>query len=331
MGAGRGPTAFTRPVGYARGVVSAVRLARADLRRLLYNLIYFGEAVVAGRYLAKRGCTHVHTHYATTVALLAARVFPFKISASIHGSAEFIDPDAQRLREKIEICEFVRAISTYGRSQLMLASPPSEWEKFVTARLGVDASDFETAPFRETATPFRLVAVGQLQPAKGFHIVLEALAVLVSAGRDISLTLVGNGPDRQSLERQALRLGIASRVTFTGALTQPGVRSVLQASDAFVLASFAEGIPVVLMEAMATGLPCVASRITGIPELIEHGREGLLVTPSDTDALAAAIAQLADRPDERLAMRNAARERICRQYDLATNTAELASVFRRRV
>jgi glycosyltransferase involved in cell wall biosynthesis len=329
-------TLATRPAGYVAGLALAVRLARADVGRLAYNLFYFGEAVVAGRHLWRRGCTHVHTHYASNVAVLAARVFPFELSATIHGSAEFIDPVAQRLREKIAACDFVRAISMYGRSQLMLASPAHMWGKFEVVRLGVDAGEFSAgatpaAAPRPAPAPLRLVSVGQLQPAKGFYVLLDALASLVRSGRDVVLTIVGDGGERAGLEAHARRLGVGERVRFTGALHQGDVRAVLRDSDVFVLASFAEGVPVVLMEAMASGLACVATRITGIPELVEHGEDGLLVTPADDEALARAVARLDDDPDLRRRLGAAARGRVGREYDLHTNVRQLAAVFRRRV
>lgn len=324
-------TALGRPGGYAAGLATALRLARGDLRRLAFNVIYFGEAVVAGRVLRAAGCTHVHTHYASNVALLAARVFGFELSASIHGSAEFIDPVAQRLREKVAACTFVRAISSYGRSQIMLATPPEEWHKVEVVRLGVDPAVFTgRSPVTEPG-PFRLVSVGQLEPAKGFPLLLDALSMLVRGGRECVLTIVGGGSERVALEAHACRLGVRDRVTFTGALNQVEVRRVLSESDCFVLASFAEGIPVVLMEAMAAGVPCVATRITGIPELIEDGVSGLLVTPADTDALAAAIGTLHDDMGLRRRVADAARERIGREYNLEMNVDRLVQVFRSRM
>jgi glycosyltransferase involved in cell wall biosynthesis len=324
-------TLAAHPVRYAAGCAAAVRLAGADLTRLAYHLFYFAEAVVAGRRLWRAGCTHVHTHYATTVAVIAARVFPFRLSASIHGSAEFIDPRAQRLREKIAACDFVRTISLYGRSQLMLASQPEEWGKFFVARLGVDAGEFAPAPRPGRAGPFRLVSVGQLQPAKGFPVLLDALAALVRGGRDVALTIVGGGAGRADLEAQAARLGVGERVTFTGPLNQHEVRAVLADADCFVLASFAEGIPVVLMEAMAAGVPCVATRITGIPELIEDGVSGLLVTASDEAALAAAVARLADDAGLRARIAAAGLATIRRDYDLTANVGQLVREFAARI
>jgi glycosyltransferase involved in cell wall biosynthesis len=324
-------TLCVRPLGYASGIAAAVRLAGADLRRLAYHLFYFGEAVVAGRRLARVGCSHVHTHYATTVALLAARVFGLELSASIHGSAEFIDPRAQRLREKVAACAFVRAISSYGRSQVMLAAPVAEWPKVELVRLGVELDRFRPTAQRGAPSPFRLTSVGQLQPAKGYHLLLDALAALVAAGHDVTLTLAGDGPDRGALEAHARSAGIDGRVVFAGEVNQDEVRRLFAETDAFVLPSFAEGIPVVLMEAMASGLACVATRITGVPELVADGESGLLVTPADEHELAAAIHRLKADDALRARIGRAARARVEASYDIARNVRALAAVFERRL
>lgn len=142
---------------------------------------------------------------------------------------------------------------------------------------------------------------------------------------------MGDGPYRSALEQQAFELGLSGCVLFEGALDQPELRRVYSEAHVMVLPSFAEGLPVVLMEAMATQLPCIASQITGIPELVEHGSSGLLVIASHEEQLAAAMMCLIDSPatGERLAI--AARERILRDFDLHTNAARLADIFRRRL
>lgn len=321
-------TLVDRPLGFARGLATALKLAGPDFVRIAYHLIYFSQAVVAGRYFVRNRCTHVHTHYAATVGVIAASIFGFELSASIHGSAEFINPGPSRLREKIAACTFVRAISFYGRSQLMLASPPSEWPKLEVVRLGVDPHAFPYIA-RGAAEPraFRLLTIGQLQPAKGVHLLLDAVALLVHEGRDVVLTIVGDGPERAALIAHAERLRVSGRVTFAGALSQNPVRELLSKADGFALASFAEGIPVVLMEAMASGVPCVATRITGIPELIEDETSGLLVTPADTSALAIALRRLVDDDKLRSRLAKCGREAIVRDYDLARNTAHLVHIF----
>ena len=326
-----------RPGRYAAALGYSVRLGRTDVRQIVYNLFYFVEGVVVARWMEQRGLDRLHTHYAANVAIVVAKLLPVPVSATIHGSAEFIDPTAHRLREKVAACAFVCAISQFGRSQIMRATPPDEWAKVELTPLGVDpdgAGGLAAAPrpggVADAGAPFRLACVGQLQPAKGYHLLLEAVAAVVEAGRAVTLTVVGDGPDRDALRAHADRLALGPRVSFVGALNQDAVREVYGRADAFVLASFAEGVPVVLMEAMAAGVPCVATRITGIPELIRDGIDGLLVTPSSVDELAEAIGRLIDDPALRAALAASARRRVEERYNLTTNVQRLADVFRRR-
>ena len=323
-----------RPARYVAALGYSIRLGRTDLRQIAYNLFYFAEGVVVARWMEQRGLDRLHTHYAANVAIVVAKLLPVRVSATIHGSAEFIDPTAHRLREKVAACAFVCAISQFGRSQIMRATPPDEWAKIELTPLGVESApraDLRVGPPPAGANgAFRLACVGQLQPAKGYHLLLEALAALAAAGRAVTLTIVGDGPDRDALLAHAGRLALGQRVAFVGALNQEGVRKVYACTDAFVLASFAEGVPVVLMEAMAAGVPCVATRITGIPELIRDGVDGLLVTPSSVDELAHAIGRLIDEPGLRATLARSARRRVAEQYNLTTNVQRLADVFRRR-
>lgn len=320
------------PAGYVRGLRAARRLAGADLKRFAYHLAYLAEAAVVGRWVERRGHRHLHVHYASTVGLLVGEVFRVRVSATIHGSAEFIDPVLQHIREKVRALDFVVAISKYGRSQLMYNSDPAYWHKIHVVPLGVDTTGLapeRTLSSGDAGRTFELSCVGQLQPAKGVHVLLDAVALLAARGRRVRLTLVGDGPYKASLGARARELGI--EVVFTGRLGQAEVSHVYARSDAFVLASFAEGVPVVLMEAMRHGVPCVATRITGIPELIRDGVDGLLVTPSDVYELAGAIQSLLD--DRGLASRLArsAQTRVREHYDLATNVATLARIYKRRL
>ena len=143
--------------------------------------------------------------------------------------------------------------------------------------------------------------------------------------------MVGDGPDRSSLEAEAARLGLVSQVHFAGAVNQDAIRRFYAHADAFVLPSFAEGLPVVLMEAMAMGIPCITTSITGVPELIDNGESGLLVPASDVDGLAAAIIRLMDDPAlcQRLSERG--REKVLTDYVLRVNSGRLGEIFRRRL
>lgn len=315
------------PASYVRGLRIAVRLASSDLRRIGYNLAYLAQAVVAGRRMTQRGLRRLHAHYTSTVALLLGEVFRFEVSATIHGSAEFINPELNRIRDKVKAFDRVVAISKYGRSQLMFNSDPQHWSKIHVVPLGVHLPCSGAARERPEGH-LRIVSVGQLQPAKGLHILLDAVALLSARNYKVSVTLVGDGPYKDGLVRHAQSLGIAATVTFTGRLNPDEVQSVYARSDVFVLASFAEGVPVVLMEAMSNALPSVATRITGIPELLRDGVDGLLVTPSDSGELAEAIASLIDDPERATTMADSGRTRVGERYNLDTNLDLLASVLR---
>ena len=331
-------TLLSRPAGYMAGLWYAVRLAQANLPKTISNLLYFGEAVVAGRYIQRRGLRHLHTHYASTVALLMARVFPLSFSATIHGSAEFEDVVGFYVAEKIARARFICGISQYGLSQLMKASNPRYWDKLEVCPLGIDPDVFspgarvENVGGRESGGPIELLCVGSLAPAKGYHVLLAAIDRLAGKGRrSLHLRMVGDGPERGALERTIAERGLEGNVTLEGACNQSRVLEFYRQADLFVLASFAEGVPVVLMEAMAMEIPCVATWITGIPELIRHEVDGWLIPPADEEQLAAAIALLMDDAELRRKLGKSARARVEEKYNLARNVARLGEIYRRRL
>jgi glycosyltransferase involved in cell wall biosynthesis len=322
------------PLAYLRGVLFALRLGGTDLRGLVYNLLYFVEAVMVGRWMSQKCLSHLHVHFATpasNVALIAAHIFPITFSITVHGPDEFYDVSRYRLAEKIAGASFICCIGSYARSQLMKLSPAVEWEKFEISPLGVDSAVFTPRPFREKPETFEVICVGRLVPAKGQHILLAAVHRLVQEGRRLHLRVVGDGPDRASLEEMVNRNGLRDRVIFEGAVNQDRIRNMYMQADAFVLVSFAEGIPVVLMEAMAMEIPCVTTFITGIPELIRDGIDGLLVPPSDVEAVADAIGELMDDMVLRRELGQQGRARVMDKYDLQRNCALLAGIFQRRL
>jgi glycosyltransferase involved in cell wall biosynthesis len=324
-------TLFRHPGGYLQGIWSALTLDGANLGRLFANLFYFAEAVVAGHWMRQAGLTHCHTHFSSTVALLLGRVFPVTWSATIHGPDEFNEPAGFHLAVKCDEARFVIAISQYGRSQLMRWSNAVSWPRFEVCPLGVDPSVYEPVLFRPRPEPYQLICVGRLAPQKAQRVLIEAVASLAGQGRAVHLRIVGGGPDQAALQQRIAGLGLASRVTLTGALNQDEVLELYRQTDIFALASFAEGVPVVLMEAMAMQIPCVTTWITGVPELIRDGVDGLLVPPSDPEALAAAIARLMDDPDLRQRLGQQGRQRVLERYDLTANTRRLAEIFNRRL
>ena len=318
---------FRHPLRYLRGLVFAMGLAGGSPKQLAYHLAYFAEAILVGQRMRECGVSHVHASFSATVALLVARTFPVTMSFAVYGFGELHDPVGSHLPERIEGALFVRSINKHGRGQLMLSCPRSEWPKLIYFPLGIDAAEFTLGPTRTVSSPPRLLCVGRLAPEKGQALLLEAIAALSAEGRPVRLQLVGDGPDRLWLERRAAGLGIASNVEFAGWVDQAGLMALYSEADLFVLPSLAEGIPMVLMEAMAMEIPCVAPRITGIPELIEHGVDGMLFAVADVEDLTQQIRNLLESPELSAKIGKQARARVVRDYDMARNTERFAAAL----
>lgn len=312
-----------------RGLVAATQLVRGNVRDGLYALFYLAEALLLGAWMKRRRLEHLHVHFGgavATVGMLASRAWGFSYSLTIHGPEEFYDVEQFYLSQKIQNASFVFCISNFCRSQLMKCSHPSHWNKMHVLRLGVDPEEFAPTPTHSLETTC-IVSVGRLVPAKGQLILLQAFAQLIDRGQNIQLIFVGDGPDRAHLEQFVIEHDLARHVIFRGALNHGQTRQQLEQADIFALASFAEGIPIALMEAMAMEIPCVSTSIAGIPELIRHNVDGLLVAPSSVEALASAIDQLVGNPELRRNLGASARARVIDCYNLPRNLQRLASAF----
>ena len=319
------------PLGYLRGLVFALRLGGCGPKQAVYHLAYFAEAVLIGRYMRRLGISHVHANFSATVSLLVTHTFPATMSFVAHGYGELHDPTATHLKERIRGSSFVRSVSRYGRSQMMLSCDRKDWPKLIHIPLGIEGARYVPAPPRTNPLCPTVVCVGRLAPEKGQEILLEAIAILRAQGRSLRLRFVGDGPDRAWLESRASELGIASNVDFVGWVEPERLRDVYAETDVCVLSSLAEGVPIVLMEAMAMQIACVAPRISGIPELIEHGVDGMLFAVGDVTELSQQIGRLLDSPELRFKVGRAARIRVLGDYDLATNTKRFARMLAERL
>ena len=304
-----------------------VALRAPGLRAVLYQLVYFAEAAILARHLDRSGARHVHAHFANagaTVAMLAARLTGVPFSFTLHGPSDLREPERSRLDAKIEAARFVACISHFARSQAMLHSDPEHWDRLAIIHCGVAPDRYDGAPDPGSLPP-AFVFVGRLAPAKGLRVLVEAFAAAHAAEEAITLTVVGDGPDRGWLAEAVRPFGNA--VKLTGALSQDEVARILAGSRAMVLPSFAEGVPVVLMEAMASGRPVVATRITGVPELVEEGGSGLLVPPGDAGALAEAMLRLARNPELCTQMGAAGREKVRAEFTIDAEARRLAGLL----
>ena len=200
----------------------------------------------------------------------------------------------------------------------MRISDSESWNRQHIVRCGVDPDLYDVRPDPGNKVPV-IICVGRLVPAKGQHILLKACSLLKRDGVQFHLIIIGEGPDRSSLEKFVARNDLREVVTFTGVLGQDKVRQQYDRADLFVLASFAEGVPVVLMEAMAKEIPVISTRITGIPELIQHGQDGLLATPGDAEDLASQILTLLNHPELRQQFGKAGRKKVRANYNQHEN------------
>lgn len=319
--------AMARPARYLRALALAWKTAPRGIRGRVYNLIYFAEAVVLAHHMARMGVSHLHNHIAKsscTVAMLAAEIAGLPYSFTLHGPDIFFAPEHWRLDEKIARARFVACISEFSRSQAMLWSDPVHWPKLKIVHCGVEPERYTTGARDGT----RLIFVGRLDAVKGVPVLLDAFAEARDTLPGLSLTLVGDGPDRAELEAEVIASGLAGAVIFAGYRSQAEVAALLAEHDALVLPSFAEGVPVVLMEAMAARLPVIATAVGGVGELVEHGVSGLTVPPGDGAALRAAILQVLGDGALRTRMGAAGRAVVETRFTATTEAARLARLFR---
>jgi len=323
------------PLAMARVWRTALASGGGDPRRVARRLAHLAQAALVADGAARLGIARLHAHFGlapATIAWLACAISraqgrPIEFSFTIHGYHDFVDPAEARLDLKARDAAAVFCISDFTRSQLCLVTPPVLWPKFHVARCGIDLSGF---CFRDPPAPDGaplLLALGRLSPEKGFNILIEAVGLLLDAGTPVRLRIVGDGPYRGELEAATRARGIAESVSFAGELPPAAVRGELEAADIFCMASFSEGLPVSLMEAMAVGAPCITTWIAGIPELAENEVTALTVPPARADALAAAIARLVREPELRLRLARAARERVEQSHDLAACAARVRQLL----
>jgi colanic acid/amylovoran biosynthesis glycosyltransferase len=326
--------ALPHPVATARGLARALELGRLGHRGMVRHLAYFAEAVLLLDELHERGVDHLHVHFGTNpaaVALLVRSMGGPPYSFTVHGPDEFDAPTGFGLAQKIAGSAFVVAISHFCAAQLQRWVPLAEWGKIRIVHCGVSDEFFEPARPIDPASRV-LVCVGRLSPQKGQLLLVEAFADALDRGVDAELVLVGDGELRAQIEALVERRGIQKRVRITGWMSGADVRRELLAGRALVLPSFAEGLPMVIMEAFALGRPVLSSYVAGIPELVVPGESGWLVPAGARDALTEAIAQLMAAPAAELdAMAARGRAAVKSRHYTPTETAKLAEHFREAV
>jgi glycosyltransferase involved in cell wall biosynthesis len=315
---------LSSPRRYFAALTLAWKICPPGISAIARQAAYFAEAAMLVRLMKKHALSHLHNHFADSscsVAVIAAAMGEISYSFTIHGPAEFYEPKFWRIDEKVRRALFVNCISHFCRSQVMLFAPLDCWDKLRIVHCGVDLDAFKVK--RHQGRGSRLLFVGRLAAVKGLPILFEALAKL----EGVTLDIAGDGPDGRLLEERVRALNLSSRVNFFGYQSQEQVRELLKLADAFVMSSFAEGVPVVLMEAMAAGVPVVATRIAGTPELVHDGQNGLLVAPGDIDAMANAVDRLLKDADLRNRFAIAGRQDIEREFNIQTESRWFATIL----
>ncbi len=323
--------AMTRPGRFARAARLAAGVGSPGVKGRLWPVAYLAEAAHLARRLRAKGVAHLHNHIgqnSAAVALLAAELAGVPYSLTIHGPSEFDQPRELALGAKVGRSAFTVAISEYGRSQLMRWVRPGDWGKIHVVHCGLDAAFLAAAVTPVPDVP-AVVSVGRLVAEKGQLLLVEAVARLARDGVPVELVLVGDGPMRAAIESAVARLGVGGRVRLAGWQTPPQIRDALAASRGLVMSSFAEGLPVALMESLALSRPVVSTAIAGVPELVRDGRSGFLVPAGSVDGLADGLRQLLQTPADRLTeMAAVGRRQVLDQHDAAAEAGKLAGLIR---
>lgn len=327
------------PRHYLATLASALRPRGRGPRAHLWQLFYFAEAMIVWSRCDELGLHHLHAHFANVASDVAALTAEFGTrtgpdnwtwSMTVHGSSDFLEMESSRLLDKVHRASQTVCVSEFGRSHVLARAQHDDWSKVGVVHCGVDPSEYRPVEHQNgSSDELRILTVGRLVVQKGHAVLLEALAELARRGLRIDQTIVGDGPQRASLERQAARLGLTDQIRFEGTVGQDRIRDYYANADVFCLPSLWEGLPVVLMEAMAMEIPVVSTTVSGIPELVEEGVSGLLAPPARPDLIADALAQLAGSPDERRRMGEAGRQKVVAEFDVNRSAEQLRDMFAR--
>jgi glycosyltransferase involved in cell wall biosynthesis len=318
------------PMGAFRALFLMLAMAAVSDRGMERHMAYMIEAAYLLEIMEEEKLEHVHVHFGTNAAAVARLLKAFggpNFSMTVHGPDEFDEAATFGLGDKVADSTFTVAITNFCAAQLKLWTAYPEWNKIHVVHCTVGPRWFRDEPINpETKT---VVYVGRLAPQKGLPVLLEAYAPVAKADPLRRLVLVGDGDMRPEIEAQIARLGLSQQVMITGFASEALVREHLAGARALVMGSFAEGLPVVIMEAMAMRRPVVATRIMGIPELVREGVDGWLVTPGDIRGLSLAMAEMYDTPVERLdEMGIAAQQQVRKMHTTDTEAKLLDKLFR---
>lgn len=321
---------LTRPLLALTALRLAVRMGLRSERGLPRHFAYVIEAAVLADWCRRDRVQHLHVHFGTnsaTIAMLASLLSGVPYSFTLHGPDDFEKGIFLSFDEKIRHAAFAVCVSNFGRSQLMRLVPEETWGKIQLVHCGLDARFLADAPPPPVDAP-RVVCIGRLCAEKAQILLVDAARILRERGIRCDVVLVGDGPMRPAIEAAVDRAGLRAQFELTGWVSSERVRQELEKARAFVSPTFAENLPVVIMEALALGRPVVSTYIAGIPELVRPGENGWLVPASDVAALADALGEMLTLPSDRIAeMGRAGRQRVLEAHDAAREAEKLRTLF----
>lgn len=318
------------PVKFWQALKAAMSMSRNSIRPWPYHLIYLAQACRIRDWLEERPADHLHAHFGTNpaeIALLVHLLGGPGYSFTIHGMDEADNARQLAFDRKVGQARFVATISAFTRSQLMRHVPPELWPKIKVVHCGLAPEAFAETPEPATDSP-HFLCIGRLSPEKGHLILLDAFADVLKGCADARLVLAGDGVLRGGIEARLDALGIAASVRITGWISSEQVFEEIAACHTLVQPSFIEGLPVVIMEAMARGRPVISTYVAGIPELVRPGETGWLVPAGNAEDLAAAMrASLAASPEDRARMGAKAVSRVRDRHSIETEVVKLRRYF----
>lgn len=326
--------AAAKPRSFAAALKLARRRARAGKSSLARQIIYLAEGAHIAARAQELRLDHIHAHFGTNstrVASYARLLGAVPFSFTVHGPEEFDNTAALDLGGKLAAAEFCATVSSYGRSQMCRWAAAGDWDKVQVVHCGLDLGRWDS-PAPLPPGPFHMVAVGRFAEQKGFGLLIRAFATAWRRDPTLRLSLVGDGELRPQIQALVAAEGMSDAVHLLGWQNEAGVRAAMNAAHALVTPSFAEGLPVVIMEAMACARPIIATYIAGIPELVRPGHEGWLIPAGDAEALAETMLAAAATDPETLArMGAAARARVTARHDIRVSAQRLKALFSRAV
>lgn len=325
---------FLNPFGWLKTLSLTIKIGLKSHRGILRHFAYFAEACVLWRSLKQEGITHIHAHFgtnSTAVAMLCHSLGNITYSFTVHGPEEFDQPFALSLTEKINQASFVIAISYYGQSQLYRWCSFDNWDKIHVVHCGVDPS-FLDKPLQPICDTSQLVCVGRLCEQKGQLLLVKAVKILKDQGINFNLILVGDGEMRSPIEKLIREYNLENQIKITGWADSQQVQQYILESRGLILPSFAEGLPVVIMESLALARPVISTYVAGIPELVETDKSGWLIYAGCIESLTVAIKEILQMPLDKLTeMGINGQKKVQENHDINLETKKLAELIRRSI